>query len=70
MQQLATDSTQVCLAVPLEYYEKVISSNAREDIQINLPAVDIFSEEMRVVINNSNYSNVFAEQTTIKVYNS
>ena len=56
--------------MPLDYYEKVISQNAREDIQINLPAVDIFAEEMRVVIGNSNYSNVFSEQSTIKVYNS
>lgn len=46
-------------SIPMDHYEKVIASNAREDIQINLPASDIFSEEMRVIISNTNHANVF-----------
>ena len=34
-----------------------------------MPAVDIFAEEMRVIVTNTNYANVFSEQATIKVYN-
>lgn len=58
------------LAVSTESYDKMVSQNSKEDIQINLPAQDIFSEEMRVVISNSGNNNVFNKQATIKVYNS
>jgi hypothetical protein len=58
------------LAVSTESYDKMVSQNSKEDIQINLPAQDIFSEEMRVVISNSGNNNIFNKQATIKVYNS
>jgi hypothetical protein len=43
----------------MDHYEKVIAANSKEDIQINLPGADIFSEEMKVIISNTNHANVF-----------
>ena len=40
------------LVVSVEDFNNYIAFVKREDIQITLPATDIFSEEMRVIVTN------------------
>lgn len=46
-------SKDIVTVIPIDDYLQLLSVKDKEHIQINLPAADAFSEELKVIITNS-----------------
>ena len=66
VERIVDNSKDQILAKPQQAYLSQIQLASKEDLQILLPATDIFSEEMRVLIQNTNVRQPICQ---IKVYN-
>jgi hypothetical protein len=66
--------------IPIEDHQQLVSVKDKDQIQLNLPARDIFSEEIRIFITNSKYlpffnivcivdMNAFNRRADIKIFN-